>query len=135
MQKKSQSAMEFVSLASFMLVLIVAFFAVANSKVLEAKEQSNAKIAEDISELAYREIRIAQSVNDGYERAFTVPQTINGVDYSIKIIDDRELIVNYLGYEYTKFLPSNVKCITSAVCSNIKRKNTVSKINGIIVIS
>ena len=133
--KKSQSAMEFISLASFMLLLVVGFFAAASSKILQAKEDANTKIAEDIAEVAYREISIAESSNKGYKRTFTVPQTVNGVDYSIKIIDDRELIVTYIGYEYVKFLPSNIKCASAVVCSNLKRDNTVSRINESVVIS
>ncbi len=134
-QKKSQSAMEFISLASFMLLLVVGFFSVASSKILQAKEDANIKIAEDAADIIYREVNIAESSNEGYKRTFMAPQTINGADYSMRIIDDRELEVNYLGYEYVKFLPSNVKCSSADVCSNLKRDNTVSKINGIIVIS
>jgi|TARA_Y100000310_G_scaffold75749_1_gene72115 hypothetical protein len=91
-----------------MLLVILGFFAITSSNVLEAKEQGNRNIAEDIAEFAFREIEIAKSVNNGYSRIFALPQTINGVNYSIIIIDDRELIVDYLGNEHVKFLPANV---------------------------
>ena len=126
---KSQSAMEFIVLASFMLLVILGFFAVTSSRVLEAKEEGNRKIAEDIAALAYNEIEIAKSVNDGYIRNFVMPQTVNGVNYSISIIDNRELIVNYLDYEHVKFLPSNV---TGNI---IKGNNKISKNNGIIFLN
>lgn len=129
MNLKSQSAMEFIILASFMLLVILGFFAVTSSRLLEARENSNRKIAEDIAEFAYREIEIAKSVNDGYTRVFATPQTVNGVDYSINIIDNRELTVNYLGYEHIKFLPTNV---TGNI---VKGSNKISKFNGIIFIN
>lgn len=112
-----------------MLLVIVGFFAVASSKVLESKEESNRQISQDIAEFAYNEIEMAKSVNDGYARTFIMPQTINGVNYSISIIDSRELVVNYLGHEYVKFIPSNVT-------GNItKGSNKISKASGIIYIN
>jgi len=48
--------MEFIMLASFMLLVVLGFFAVTSSKLLEAREEGNRKIAEDIAELAYSEI-------------------------------------------------------------------------------
>lgn len=100
--------MEFVFLASFMLLVIVGFFAVTSSKTLEAQEEGNKKIAETIADLAYKEIEIAQSVNDGYIRYFTMPPTVNGIKYSIQLIDNKELVVKYVDYEYVKFIPSNI---------------------------
>ena len=129
MNLKSQSAIEFIVLSSFMLLVIVGFFAVTSSKVLDSREESNRKISQDIAEFAYREIETAKSLNDGYTRIFAMPQTVNGVNYSISIIDNRELTANYLGYEYVKFLPSNVT-------GNInKGNNKISKSNGVVRIN
>lgn len=123
---KSQSATEFIVLAAFMLLVIVGFVAVTSSKVIEANDEGNRKIAEDIANLAYREIETAKSVNDGYTRNFVMPQQVNGIDYTLSITDNRELSVNYLGNEYVKFLPSNV---TGNI---IKGSNKISKSSGII---
>lgn len=126
---KSQSAIEFVVLASFMLLVVLGFFAVTSSNVLESKEEGNRKIAEDIAHFAYREIEIAKSVNDGYARTFVMPQTVNGIDYSISIVANRELVVNYLGYEYIRFLPSNT---TGNI---VKGNNKISKKNGVVFLN
>ena len=121
--------MEFIVLATFMLLVIVGFFGVTSSKVLEAREDINRKIAEDIADFAYREIEIATSVNDGYKKSFSMPQNVNGVNYSIKIVDNIELTVIYLDYEHVRFLPSNVT-------GNItKGLNTISRNNRIIYIN
>ena len=121
--------MEFIILASFMLVAIFGFFAVTSSRLLEARDESNKKTAEDIAQLAYREMEIAKSANDGYSRIFAMPQTVNGVDYNITIIDNRELIVTYLGYEYVKFLPSNVTGTVAKGSNNILKNNGIVSIN------
>ena len=126
---KSQSAIEFIILASFMLLVILSFFAITSSKVLEAQEEGDRKIANDIADFAYNEIEIAKSLNDGYARNFTMPQNVNGINYAINIIDNRELVVNYLDYEYVKFLPANV---TGTIA---KGSNKISKNNGFIFIN
>ena len=123
---KSQAAIEFIILISFMLFIILSFFAITSSKVLEARDQGNKNLAKGIAEYAYTEIEAARTVNDGYTRNFTMPNAVNGQDYSIGIVDDRELVVVYLENEYVKFLPSSV-------IGNIsKGYNIVSKQNGII---
>ena len=68
-------------------------------------------------------------MNDGYTRFFSVPQTVNGVDYTVTILDNRELVVNYLEKEHIKFLPPNVT-------GNItKGNNKISKKNGVVFIN
>ena len=129
MRLKSQSAMEFVMLSSFMLLIILGFFSLASSKMVDAKQEGNRKLAEDIAEFTDREIDTARSVNDGYSRIFEMPLRINGVNYSMNVIDDRELVVNYLDEEYVKFLPANV---TGNI---LKGNNRIAKINGIILLN
>ena len=129
MHIKSQSAVEFIMLASFMLFVIIGFFSITSSNMLQAREEANRQIAEDIANFAYREIEIAKSVNDGYKRNFNMPQTVNGVNYSISITDNIELAVNYLGYEHLKFLPLN---ITGSI---VKGDNVIRKVNGVIYIN
>ncbi len=125
----AQSATEFIVLASFMLFVIVGFFAITTSNMLRAKEDSNMKVSQDIAEFVNNELEIAKSVNNGYKRNFTLPSTVNGIDYSINITDGRELTVNYIGYEHLIFLSANVTGNIS------KGSNVLIKINGIIFIN
>lgn len=129
MNLKSQSATEFVVLAAFMLLVIVGFVAVTSSKVIEANDEANRKIAEDIANLAYREIETAKSVSDGYARTFVMPQAVNGIDYTMNIVDNRELSVIYLGNEYVTFLPFNV---SGNISSGV---NQITKSNGVIYLA
>jgi hypothetical protein len=129
MNPKSQSAIEFVMLSSFMLLVILGFFSLASSRMAEARTEGSRKIAQDIAEFAYREIETAKSVNDGYSRIFEMPQGINGVNYSISLIDSRELVVSYLDGEYVKFLPVNV---TGSI---LKGSNRIAKANGVVFLN
>ena len=126
---KSQSAVEFIVLASFMLLVIMGFFAIVSSKLLEAKDEGNRQIAEDIADFAYREIEIAKSASDGYSRSFEMPSTINGIPYNISIIDNRELVIHYLDNEHVRFLPSNV------AGNIVNGNNQISRSNGIVLIN
>ena len=117
MPSKSQSATEFVILASFMFLVILGFFAVTSSRLLEAREEGNRKIAEDIADFAYKEIELA------------VSRKVNGINYAINITDNRELAVNYLDNEFVRFLPPNVS-------GNIgKGLNEIKKIEGVVYIN
>lgn len=128
MPSKSQSATEFVILASFMLMVMLGFFAVTSSRLLEAREEGNRKIAKDIADFAYKEIEIAKSLNNGYIRTFALPEKVNGINYSINITDNRELAVSYLDNEYLRFLPQNIS-------GNISKGfNRINKLNGIIYV-
>ena len=128
-KKTSQSAVEFIILASFMLLVLLGFFAITGSRLLEAREEGNKRIAQDIADFAYREVEIAKSVNDGYTRTFIMPQSVNGVDYSISIIDNKELTVNYLDKEHLSFLPQKV-------CGDFFiPQNKIDKEKGIICIN
>ena len=127
--RKSQSSMEFVILVGFMLLVIVIFFSIASSRVLKAREDANGVIAEDLAKYAYREIEIAKSVNNGYIRTFSLPNKLVGNNYDIKIVDNKELIVNFLSKEHVLFLPGDVD-------GNISRgSNKIKKIDGVVHIS
>ena len=129
MSLKSQSATEFIVLASFMLFVVIGFFAIATSNTTDAREESKKKTSQDIADFAYREIELAKSVNDGYVRNFSMPKNVNGLDYNIGIVDNVELTVQYDGYEYVKFLPLNV---IGNISSGL---NQIRKVNGIIYIT
>jgi len=125
----AQFSLEFIVLLTFMFIVFLGFTAVITTKILDAKEKEREKIAEDIATLAKNEIDLARSVSDGYYRTFTLPVRVGGNIYSIAIISDRELVVNYVDKEYIFFLPGNVR-------GNIGvGLNEISKIEGIVYLN
>ncbi|MDP3764954.1 MAG: hypothetical protein Q8R04_00425, partial [Nanoarchaeota archaeon] len=105
---KAQFAIEFIVLIAFMFLIFLGFIAVITTKIIEAKENERQKIAEDIAVLAKNEIDLAKSVTDGYMRDFQLPSKISGIGYTIKIVGNRELVVNYIEKEYILFLPEKI---------------------------
>ncbi len=126
MKRKGQFALEFIVLVSFMLLIFLGLFAVLSSRILEAKDWENKQIAEELANTVVDEVMLANSVADGYSRNFEVPRKFKGNSYTIEIIGDRELVVNYSGQEHVSFLPSNV---IGNVNSGL---NKIEKIDGII---
>lgn len=127
--KKSQFAMEFIILVAFMLIVFFGFFATLSYKLVEVEETKKQQAAENIAALVGNEIKLARTVSDGYERRFNLPKKVDGNEYSIKIVDGMELVVNYTGYEHVLFLPENVK-------GNIGIGiNEMRKIKGVIYLS
>ena len=108
MPKKSQFSIEFAILMAFMFLVFVVFIGIITSKVAESKENERLKIAEDIAALAKNEIDLAKSASDGYSRNFKLPVKISGNSYTIGIINNRELVVNYIDKEHVSFLQEKV---------------------------
>ena len=108
MSPKSQFSIEFIVLIAFMFLVFVAFIGVIASKVVESKENERLKIAQDIATLAKNEIDLAKSASNGYSRNFELPVKISGNSYTVGIINNRELVVNYIDKEHVSFLQENV---------------------------
>jgi len=126
----AQFAIEFIVLIAFMFVVFLGFTAIITSKILEAKENERQEIAEDIAQLAKNEIDLARSVSDGYNRTFNLPNKIEGNSYTIFIIDNRELVVNYLDREYVLFLADNVIGDLNPGANTLRKENGIVFVNG-----
>lgn len=106
--KKAQFAIEFVILITFMFIIFLGFFAVIGYKTSEVEESEKQQKAENIAALAENEIKLAKSSNDGYQRTFKLRKKIDGNNYNMTIIDNRELVVDYLDHQHVLFLPEKI---------------------------
>ena len=78
---------------------------------------------------AKNEIDLAKYVEDGYSRIFQLPTLVNGKEYNIKILSNRELVVNYFDKEHILFLPEKI-------CGDIYiPTNEIDKENGVVCIN
>jgi hypothetical protein len=112
-----------------MFIIFVGFFAIVSYRLAEQEEGKKHQKAESIATLVENEIKLAKYVNDGYERTFKLPTKIDGNNYNITIVDNRELVVNYFEYEHVLFLPENV-------IGNIGRGlNEIKKIDSIVYLN
>jgi len=126
--KKAQTSMEFVILTGFMLLAFLVFYVVIQAKLVEANRNSIDNSAKQVETLVVNELKVAESVTDGYYREFELPQKVNGMDYTIKIIsgvgNTSEIVVQY-------YVPQTYVSNSSRVS---KGMNNISKDNGLILL-
>jgi hypothetical protein len=105
---RAQTSLEFLLIIAFMTIVFVSFFALANSRLAESAEQKSFEVASEIASIVKGQIELASIVNGGFSTSFIIPQIVGGMPYEISIVDKRELIIVYNGYEHVEFLPVNV---------------------------
>ncbi|MGV8171378.1 MAG: hypothetical protein ACP5OA_01660 [Candidatus Woesearchaeota archaeon] len=134
-KKKAQTSMEFVVLTGFMMLAFLIFYIVIQSKLLDANRDSIDIAVKEVESLVVNELKVAESVTDGYYREFELPQRVNGIDYTISIIagvgETPEIVTKYSGKERVYFVPQSYVNANSTVGKGL---NNITKINGKILI-
>ncbi|HLD87599.1 MAG TPA: hypothetical protein VJB12_06080 [Candidatus Nanoarchaeia archaeon] len=121
---KAQSAFEFTLIVAFMTLLFVSLFSVANSALADASEERVMKRAYDIAAMPSSQIVLASSLSDGYYSSFLIPQTVDGEEYDLSLVDGREIVVIYHEFEHVEFLSVN------ASGTLVFGENTIRKQDG-----
>jgi len=133
--KKAQTSMEFVILTGFMLLAFLIFYIVIQSKLVETNRDSVDRAAGQVELLVVNELKLAESVTDGYYREFYLPEKIDGIEYTVSIMpgvgNTPEVVIKYNGRERVYFVPQGYVDGSSRVG---KRWNNISKTDGIILI-
>jgi hypothetical protein len=133
--RKAQTSMEFVILTGFMLLAFLIFYTVIQAKLVEANKDNIDVAAKQIETLVVNELKIAESVSDGYYREFELPQEVNGMNYTVQIMpgvgNTPEIVVQYNGRERVYFV---VQSYVNSASRVSKGWNNVSKIKGVILL-
>jgi hypothetical protein len=104
---KSQVAMEFVLLIMLAFMIMVVFIGFARDKMTDLRKEDEYVLLKDVTLAVQAEIITAKTVEDGYERTFTVPLTLDGINYTIGFTDGF-LVSESLHHEYVvKISPVN----------------------------
>ena len=94
MHKKSQSSMEFFALVGLAFLAAILFAAIAVNEVEEFSDQKESLMIKDLALRLQKEVAIAASVEDGYERSFILEDKLEGkVDYFI-IVANSSISIN-----------------------------------------
>ena len=138
--KKAQSSIEVALLVGFMFLVFNVFLLVIAQRMVDVQDQKDQALIGDMSSVIESEIVLAAGVEDGYSRTFEIPQTLKGINYSVKLINSTymktnysELVLKYVDftktYETVKKLPKNVDGVIN------KGKNKIVKKAGIICLN
>ena len=81
---KAQSSMEFFTLVGLAFLAVIIFVGASAGEIKEFTDQKNFFLIKDVTLTLQKEASIAASVEDGYEREFTLPEKLESrVDYFI----------------------------------------------------
>ncbi|MGV8141853.1 MAG: hypothetical protein ACP5NW_05420 [Candidatus Woesearchaeota archaeon] len=127
--------MEFVILTGFMILAFAIFYITIQAKLVEANRDGTDTAAKQIETLVVNEIKVAESVSDGYYREFELPERINGIEYNVSIMagvgNMPEVVVKYGGRERVYFVSQGYVNDQSNVSKGL---NNITKINGQITL-
>jgi hypothetical protein len=140
--KRAQSAMEFVMITGAVMFFFVSFISLIHVSI-EKKNYEKKDIALMIeAEYLADEIALAHEAGAGYERNFTLPQTVLGSLYSIEILENSSIYVHTLDMKHAMsistlevhYKPRGVSA-EDRYAINISAPSTIKNINGIVNIS
>jgi hypothetical protein len=101
---KGQSALEFIILISFSLIIVSSLVVVFQNNISDMEKVREAQLVDQVYNLALSEIDFALMSRPVYERTFYLPSTLGGYTYEINIYHDVEVVISYLGVDHVRFL-------------------------------
>jgi len=118
-----------------MVLAFLVFYVIIQSKMVEANKDTTDMQAKQIETIVVNELKVAESVTDGYYREFELPWRINGMDYTVQVMsgvnNTPEIVVKYNGRERVYFVNQGYISGNSTVDKGL---NNITKINGIILV-
>lgn len=111
--RKAQTAVEFLVLMGFMVLVFAMFFVVIGQRAAERNRQAQHDELVSVAETIRQEAILAYRVRDGYERVFELPTQIGGQSYTVTLwpappAKPSEVLVRAGEFEYFLFLPVNL---------------------------
>ena len=83
MGSRAQISAEFIILVGLAFILALAFPLASIQKVKDLNSQKESDMAKDLGLKLQKELVTASQVEDGYNRIFTLPMTLEGINYSV----------------------------------------------------
>ena len=129
---RAQSSMEFFTLVGLAFLMTILFVAASANEIREFKDQKEFFLIKDLALKLQKEVTIAASVEDGYERSFSLPERLeNSVDYFTIIMGNKILTVNSSKSVFSAAIPTTFgKNFTKG-----SNNNKIEKISGKIYVN
>jgi len=104
LNKRGQSAFEFIMLLGFALLFVLIIFYLLQTTLLDLQKDKNREEIKQVANILTTELSLAEASPTQYSRTFLLPSTIRGNVYDISSPDGREIVIHYLGEQYVYFL-------------------------------
>lgn len=105
---RGQASVEFTLLLTFLFLIFVTTYIVLGERMIHINQQKRDERVMEIQKTIIDEIKLAQSVENGYKRPFYLPRQIMGKPYTIEIVNHTALIISIDNGSYAYGLPTFV---------------------------
>lgn len=124
---RSQVALEFMLLVGLAFMVMIVFSILTQDSIVKLRGEEEYVALKDLMHTIQGEIIIATVVEDGYQRIFTVPQTLEGIDYTM-YLSNGYIIGESTNHEY-------VLKVSEVNGSISKGANTIRKQGGVVYLN
>ncbi len=125
---KSQSSIEFFTFVGMAFVAVIVFVAASAYEVKEFNDQKEFFLVKDLALKLQKEVTIAASVENGYERSFSLPDKLEDtLDYFITT-KNSTITINSSEKVFVVAIPTVIGNFT-------KESNKIEKIDGEIYVN
>lgn len=125
--KKSQVALEFLLVMGVLLTIFIIFKIFLLKETVDISHEKEYTTIKDIALMIQTELNMAQSLEDGFTRTFTLPKTVDGINYTTNITNDY-IVITSRNHEYVLSIPQIIGTIE-------KGDNLINKTDGIIYVT
>ena len=103
--KKSQSSMEFFTLAGFAFLATIIIVSISVSEIKNFRDKKEFDLIQDLGLRLQKEVSIAAYVEDGYKRNLVIPQKLeNSFNYTV-INTNNTIIINASKTSFSAAIP------------------------------
>ena len=85
MGRRAQISLEFTFIIIILLFLTITFLVASGDKLSDFKSEKEIFLLKDIAATVRNEVQIAYAMDSGYVRAFQLPDTLEGDNYTVSI--------------------------------------------------
>lgn len=125
--RQAQVAFEFVILVAILFTALIVFTSFVRDNFSDVQSDTDYFKLKDVALSVKAEISLAVALEDGYQRTFFIPLTIDGLEYNISR-DNGFLLFASDGAEYTVSVPSYTGNLQ-------KGNNVIRKVDGVVEVN
>jgi len=125
--RQAQVAFEFVILVAILFTALIVFTSFVRDNFSDVQSDTDYFKLKDVALSVKAEISRAVALEDGYQRTFFIPLTIDGLEYNISR-DNGFLLFASDGAEYTVSVPSYTGNLQ-------KGNNVIRKVDGVVEVN